>query len=111
MFCKLTPELERLLRKNILIFNYMDNENEPIKFKIDLEKMTPIIDKIDYYSNIKSTLTPIFGICVIISSALWWYDKPQVASLLSSATIVMGFIVLYSSINVIIYIRKIGKLE
>ena len=85
-----------------------DNE---IKFKVefDLEKLAPIIDKIDFYSNLKSILIPIFGICVVFSSALWWYDKPNFASFLSALTVVMGLIVLYSSINVIIYIRKIGK--
>lgn len=89
----------------------MNDKKINFKLEIDLEKLAPLIDKLDYYANLKSILIPIFGILVVFSSALWWYDKPDIAAFLSALAVAVGLIVLYSSINVIIYIRKIGKLQ
>ena len=86
------------------------NNQEP-EFKIDLTKLTPLIEKLEYYSNIKSVLTPIFGMSVVVSSALWWYDQPQIAAFLSAATLVMGVLVLYSSLSIINYIKKIANMK
>jgi len=89
----------------------MNNDDFNIKININLEKLGDLVDKLDFYANVKSILTPIFGMFVIFSSALWWYDKPNIASFLSAASAVMAFILLYSSINVIYYIKQIGKLQ
>ena len=88
-----------------------DNKNNIQDFTLDLEKLTPIINKLETYSNIKSLMSPVFGIMVVFSSAAWWYDQPKAAALLSAASVVMGIVLFYCSVNIMRYIRKIGNMK
>jgi len=89
----------------------MKNNNLKDDFVFDLEKLTPIIYKLENYSNIKSILTPVFGTVVIFSAAAWWYDQPSAAALLSAVGVVMALTLLYCSINIIRCIREIGEMK
>ena len=89
----------------------MKNNNLKDDFVFDLEKLTPIIYKLENYSNIKSILTTVFGVVVIFSCAAWWYDQPKAAALLSAAGVVMAILLLYCSINIMRCIREIGELK